>query len=268
VKVFNKNGGRVFSGTLQLRRELANVVDASVAYTHTKAVDRISMTSSQALSNFQFAPLDGSIQDRFLRPSAFDRTHRITLTATATLPAGFNLGLIYVGQSGLPYTWTVSGDVNADGISGNDLVFVPGNEEQITLQDPTQYEALSSFINSQPCLRDAKGTFVRRGACRNPWQNVLDMRVGWNAPEFIKGQHLELQMDIFNVMNLINSDWGLSEQDAGFENHSAQFLRAVAYDAAKNRPVYSFTEPSAVRSVVLSPTRSRWRIQLGARYVF
>jgi outer membrane receptor protein involved in Fe transport len=268
VKVFNKNGGRVFSGTVQLRKELANVVDASLAYTHTRARDRISLTSSQALSNFQFAPLDGDIQNRYLRPSAFDRTHRISLTATTTLPFGFNAGLIYVGQSGLPYTWTVSGDVNADGISGNDLAFIPASPDQITLQDPSQYEALNNFIQSQECLRKARGGFVQRGACRNPWQTLVDMRLGWNSPEWIKGQHLELQMDIFNVLNLINSDWGLFKQEANFENHPAQFLRAVGYDAANNRPVYSFTEPTAVQTVVLSPTRSRWRVQLGARYVF
>jgi len=268
VKVFNKNGGRVFSGTLQLSKALSNVMDVSLAYTYTDAVDRISLTSSQALSNFQFAPLDGDIQNRNVRPSAFNRPHRISLTATASLPYGLNAGLIYVGQSGQPYTWTVSGDVNADGISGNDLVFVPASADQITLQDPAQYEALSGFIDGQKCLRDSRGGFVQRGACRNPWQNIVDLRLGWNAPEFIEGQHLELQADIFNFLNLINNDWGLFEQDAGFENHSAQFLRAVGYDAENNRPIYTFTEPSTVRSVVLSPTRSRWRIQLGARYVF
>ncbi|MDY7231209.1 TonB-dependent receptor [Hyalangium rubrum] len=268
IKVFNKNGGRVFSGTFQLRKDIASLVDATAAYTYTNAVDRMSLTSSQALSNFQFSPIDGDIQNRNVRPSAFDRTHRVTLSATATLPLGFNAGLIYVGQSGLPYTWTVNGDVNADGISGNDVAFIPANAEQISLQDASQYEALNNFINGQDCLRDAKGGFVRRGACRNPWQNILDMRLGWNAPEFVKGQHLELQMDIFNVLNLVNSDWGLFEQEANFETHGAQFLRAVGYDTANNRPIYSFTEPTAVRSVVLSPTRSRWRIQLGARYVF
>jgi outer membrane receptor protein involved in Fe transport len=268
VKVFNKNGGRVFSGSMQLRKDLSNVVDATLAYTYTNAVDRISMTSAQALSNFQFAPLDGDIQNRAIRPSAFDRKHRITLTATASLPFGFNAGLIYVRQSGLPYTWTTSGDVNADGISGNDLAFIPASPDQITLRDPAEYEALSNFIEGQECLRNAKGGFVRRGACRNPWQNVFDMRVGWNSPEWIKGQHLELQADIFNVLNLVNSDWGLFEQEANFENHPAQFLRAVGYDAANNRPIYSFTEPSAVRSVVRTPTLSRWRVQVGARYVF
>jgi hypothetical protein len=268
VKVRNQNGGRVFNATLALTKEIRDVMDVTVAYSYTNARDLMSLTSSQALSNFQFAPLDGDIQNRSLRPSAFDRTHRINVVATGYLPYGFNAGLIYTGQSGLPYTWTVNGDVNADGINGNDLAFIPADPSQITLQDPTQYEALSNFIDSQDCLRRARGGLVQRGACRNPWQTIMNLRLGWNSPEFIKGQRLELQADIFNVLNLINRNWGLFEQESNFENHPAAFLRAVGYDAGNNRPIYTFTEPTAVRTTVLTPTLSRWRIQLGARYVF
>ena len=268
VKVFNKNGARNISATLLLQKEIKNLVDVSLAYTYTNAVDLISLTSSQALSNFQFAPLDGSIENRNARPSAFDRTHRIVLTATGTFPYGITGGLIYTGQSGLPYTWTVNGDVNADGISGNDLAFIPADPSQITLQTPTQYDALNTFVQGQECLRKSRGGFVQRGACRNPWQNFLNMRLGWNSPELIKGQRLEVQADIFNVLNLIYPKWGLFEQEANFENHPAQFLRAVGYDTANNRPMYSFTEPTAVRTTIYSPTLSRWRIQVGARYVF
>jgi outer membrane receptor protein involved in Fe transport len=268
VKVFNKNGGQVFNATLQLQKEIRDLLDIGVAYSYTNARDLISMTSSQALSNFQFSPVDGTLADRNLRPSAFDRTHRITVTASGSLPYGFNAGLIYTGQSGLPYTWTVNGDVNADGISGNDMPFIPADESQISLSDASQYEALKNFIDSQPCLQQSKGRLMQRGECRNPWQNFLNLRLGWTSPEFVKGQRLELQADIFNVLNLLNSEWGLFQQDASFETHGSQFLRAVGYDKDNNRPIYTFAEPSAVTSTVYTPTLSRWRMQVGARYVF
>ena len=95
-----------------------------------------------------------------MRPSAFDRPHKITISGTASLPFGFVIGLSYVGQSGTPYTWLVTGDVNGDGINGNDVPFVPANQTQISLQDPTQYAALARFIDSQSCLADAKGSFI------------------------------------------------------------------------------------------------------------
>jgi hypothetical protein len=274
VKVFNKNGGHVTSLTLQLQKQFAGRFAISVGYTYSRSLDRISFTSSQAFSNFQFAPLDGDIQNRAVRPSAFDRPHKITIAGTAALPYGFGVGLIYVGQSGTPYTWTVFGDVNGDGINGNDVVFVPASPSQISLVDPTGartpaevYAALDSFINGQECLRNSRGSFIQRSACRNPWQDFVDMRISWISPN-LKGQRIEVQWDIFNVLNLLNSSWGHLNQVATFETADSQFLRAVGYDTVAKRPIYAFSPPPMITNTVYSPTQSRWRMQLGARYLF
>ena len=268
VKVFNKNGAYSYSGTIALTKSFVRVFDVSVAYTYSKSEDRISFTSSQAFSNFQFAPIDGSIAERNVRESAFDRPHKVTINGVARLPLGFGIGASYVGQSGLPYTWVVQGDVNGDGINGNDLVFVPKDQSQITLRDPTQWDALNSFIQSQGCLQNARGGFVQRGACRNPWQNFLDMRFSWVSPNIIKDQHFEFQWDIFNVLNLLNSKWGHFDSATGFETHNSRFLQAVGYDPVNNRPIYNFVAPAAVTTTIYSPTQSRWRMQLGLRYIF
>lgn len=267
IKVYNKSGARVYNATLSAAKSFPEGIDVAAAYTYSNAADRISLTSSQAISNFQFAPLDGTLDDRNVRPSAFDRRHKITITGSAQLPYGFGGGLIYNLVSGLPYTWTVNGDINGDGVSGNDLVFVPASASQITLANPAQYAQLEAFINSQDCLKNAKGGFVQRGACRNPWTEFLNVRGTWQSPE-VMGQRFELQLDIFNFMNLINNKWGLIDQATGFENVNTAFLRATGYDMANHRPVYTFAAPTSVVSTVYSPTSSRWRIQLGARYHF
>lgn len=275
VKVYNKNGAYAYSGTVQMQRTFARTVDVLVAYTYSRSYDRISLTSSQAFSNFQFAPVDGSLEDRNVRPSAFDRPHKVTVAAVTRLPLGFGAGLTYVGQSGLPYTWVVNGDVNGDGVNGNDVAYIPRDASDISLRDPSQWDALNNFIESRDCLKSARGRFIERGECRNPWQNFLDLRFSWISPEWplflpssVKGQHLELQLDIFNVLDLLNTSWGLFRQSAQFETHSATFLQAVGYDAANRRPVYNFTQPSVITTTFYSPTSSRWRIQLGARYTF
>ena len=268
IKVYNKSGGRVYNATLALSKIFEDMFRVDAAYTYSNAADRISLTSSQAFSNFQFAPVDGSLEGRFVRPSAFDRRHKVTIVGTASLPYGFGAGLSYNAVSGLPYTWTVNGDVNADGINGNDLVFVPASADQISLADPTQYGALATFINSQDCLKDARGHLVQRGACRNPWAQFLNLRGTWQSPDIVKDQRFELQLDIFNVLNLVNKKWGLLDQVAGFENAPSSFLQASGYDVAKGRPIYRFAAPASVVNTVYSPTSSRWRIQLGARYHF
>jgi hypothetical protein len=269
IKVYNKSGGRVYNATAALSKIFDEGIEIDAAYTYSNAADRISLTSSQAFSNYQFAPVDGSLGDRNVRPSAFDRRHKITLTGTASLPYGFGAGMSYNAFSGLPYTWTVNGDVNGDGLGGNDLVFVPASASQISVQTPADYTNIADFIERQDCLKNAKGHFVERGACRNPWTYLLNLRGTWQSPQVMPGQRFELQLDVFNVLNLLNSKWGRIDQATGFESPTPTFIKAVGYDAANSRPVYAFSPlTNGVVNHVYSPTSSRWRIQLGARYSF
>jgi hypothetical protein len=271
IKVNNRGGGRVYSATMQLQQRIGNMADITAGYTYSNSRDRMSLTSSQGFSNLQFAAVDGELDDRNIRPSAFHRPHKITVAGTVKLPYGVGFGLTYVGLSGAPYTWVVNGDVNADGINGNDLVYVPASADDILLEDPSQYAALDAFIQSQGCLRASRGQILSRGACRNPWLNLLNLRTSWTSPKVVTGSmenRLEVQFDIFNVLNLLNSEWGLLDQAANFETHGARFLRAEGYDAARERPIYSFAAPAAVEQTIYSPTNSRWRMQLGLRYTF
>jgi hypothetical protein len=281
IEVFNKNGGKVTSFTAQLQKAFGRRYGISVAYTYSRSLDRISFTSSQALSNWRFEPVDGDLENRNVRPSAFDRPHKITVSGTAAWQLGgfgtLGAGLSYVGQSGTPYTWVVAGDINGDGANSNDVPFIPANPSQITLTDQTapgaagtatpQYVALQKFIDGQSCLAAARGTMLQRGACRNPWQDFLDVRISWISPDW-KSQRLEVQWDIFNVLNLINPNWGHYLQVAPFENAPSSFLAARGYDFVNKRPIYAFTGPSTITNTIYSPTQSRWRMQLGAKYSF
>jgi Carboxypeptidase regulatory-like domain len=279
IKVSNESDGYVTSLTFQASKQFAGGFGINVGYTYARSYDTMSLTSSQAFSNYQFVPLDGTVQNRNVRPSNFDRPNRLVVTATYQLPYDIGVALSYAGQSGLPYTWTVNGDVNGDGVNGNDLVYVPRTSNDISLAPGTYtdktaaYQALDSFISSQDCLNSARGGFAQRGACRNPWQDYLDMRFTWTTPK-IGGteQRIELQWDIFNVLNLLNPQWGhlnfIGGNTSSFETASVQFLKAVGYDTANNRPIYQFVQPNSLVTTRYDATSSRWRMQFGAKYAF
>jgi outer membrane receptor protein involved in Fe transport len=267
--------GRTYSATVQVQRSFADRFELNAGYTYSNSKDAISLTSSQAFSNFQFAAVDGPLEFRNLTRSFFDVPHKVTVSGTVNLPFRSSLSLIYVGRSGDPYAWIVNGDVNADGINGNDLPFVPADQSQISLADPSQFGALSQFIDSQSCLRDARGGILGRNACRNPWQNFLNARLGVTVPT-VGGQGLELSLDLFNVLNFVDRDWGLYKQVSEFEA-GPRFLNAVGFDAANNRPLYTFAAPSVIEQIVFGENpsgaqsgvnRSRWAMQLGAKYTF
>ena len=105
--------------------------------------------------------------------------------------------MIYTGNSGAPFDYVYgqrrhgSGDANADGQSQNDLIYVPKNahdqneilftgyngtaaQQATAAQRPQAFE---NFINSTACLNSARGTIMKRNACRNPWVNEVDVSV-------------------------------------------------------------------------------------------
>ena len=55
------------------------------------------------------------------------------------------VSLVYTGQSGAPYNVTYYGDLNGDGSNGNDLVFIP-TDEQI---DAMQFKATAKLDADQ-----------------------------------------------------------------------------------------------------------------------
>ena len=270
----NTSEGQTFAGTIQLQKSFANHFELNAAYTYSHTTDQISATSSQAFSNYQFASIgDGTIANRSVTTSFFDVPSKVTLTGTVDLPAGFAFSVFYTGFSGTPYGWMINsgpagtnGDANGDGISGNDLVFVPADPAQITLSNPADYDSLQNFISSQKCLAAARGAILERNSCRNPWQNYLNLRVGWTTPQ-VKGSGIELTLDVFNFLNFLSSSWGLYQQVSAFEEGPA-FLSVAGYDTVNDRPIYRFTQPAVVERTVYGQTQSRWTMQLGAKWRF
>jgi hypothetical protein len=268
----NSSKGETWSATVQLQKTFADRFELSAAYTYMQATDQLSNTSSQAFSNFQFSPIDGLISDRNVRTSLYQVPHKITVSGTLQIPLGFTFSAIYLGRAGDPYSWITGGDPNADGVTLNDLPFIPADASQITLAPGSTFADLDAFVQSQPCLAKARGGLFERNTCRNPWQNFLNVRLSWGTPQFF-GSDLELSLDIFNFLRFIGSDAGLYKEVTPFETTQSSFLTPVGYDVANDRPIYRFTAPATIERIVTGENaagvnRSRWSMQLGAKYRF
>ncbi len=266
----NKSEDHAFSGTIQLQKRFSNGVEFNGGYTYSNAQDVMSLTSSIAFSNYGFATLNGLLNDRELTTSAFDRPHRVVLSGTVNLPADFAFSLIYSGVSGNPFGYVINGDANADGVGGtnrefNDMFYIPRDRDDITMYGTTpaaSYDSLANFINSQACLRNQRGQIMERNSCRNPWINRLDARLQKAVPTF-NGQMMILSLDVFNLLNMIDSDWGLVKSTSVFEGQSMVRLRG--WDPLYDRGIYSIALPTLNR---VDPNSSVWRIQLGGKYIW
>jgi hypothetical protein len=279
--VMNRNVSKDQSTSLafQLQKRFSDGLEFSAAYTYSHSLDVMSMTSDITSSNYNFAALDGTIANRNLRTSSFDRPNKVTISGTVNAPFGARFSLIYNGVSGTPLTYVVSGDANADGVFGNDLVYVPRNRADMTTdgnggsvagfgtaaQQDSVFGLLDSYINNEPCLRDNRGRLLPRNSCRNPWQNYLNARLSWAIPT-VSGHTLEITADMLNVLNFINSGWGLIRQTGtGFEEQN--LIQQTGYDAANGRGIYALAIPTK-NAVTINSIGSRWVFQLGTRYTF
>ncbi|HET8624402.1 MAG TPA: TonB-dependent receptor [Gemmatimonadales bacterium] len=268
IEVGNASGDRAWSVTGQLQKKFGNGTELSAAYTWTDAKNHNDAPADFLFSNYAYSPVDGSADNRPLRTSIWSVPHKVTLLATANLPLKLKLGLFYAGTSGRPFTYRIFGDANADGVGGegfrgNDAAYVPRDANDITLADPTQWTMLDSLIRSDACLERQRGRIVERNSCRSPWIHDTQARLTAVIPS-VRGHRLELNADLFNVLNFFDQDWGVVRQqiqDFGV----APLLELVGYDEENQRGIY-VVPGHGIRD--LDQNRSRWRLQLSARYAF
>ena len=279
IEITNGRGDRAYSLTGQLQKRFGNGTELSVAYTYTDAKDRMSAAGDFAFTNLGSTPVDGTLENRNLRTAFWDTPHKVTLIGTFNLPLDVGLSLIYSGSSGGPYTYVVRGDANADGVGDpndyrlNDAIYVPRDASDITLATPGDFAKLDQYIQAEACLRSQRGQVFQRNSCRDAWVNLTSARLTKVFPLF-HGHSLQVSADIFNLLNLLNSDWGVvrrtvDEFGGRVPGHEIDVLELIGYDTANSRGVYRVL-PNALTPTQhrIFPNLSRWRLQLSARYAF
>jgi hypothetical protein len=273
IQVRNARGNQAISITAQLQKRFANGTEIGASYTYGRSRDRLSASADDTEGDVDFTSLDGSLGHRRITTSLWDVPHRVTLLATTNLPLGFRMSLFYEGRSGGPFTYGISGDANADGLLGDDIVYLPhdsrpGGDVSLAVFDKStgdlvpapaaEYQRLDRFILGESCLREQRGRIMRRNSCRSPWTNNTEARLSKIFPTF-GGHSLELSLDVFNLLHLLDHDWGLVRRSED------RLLELVGYEPANGRGVYRLLDANGR---LVDFDASRWRMQLGARWGF
>jgi hypothetical protein len=178
-------------------------------------------------------------------------------------------------------SYVFGGDLNGDGGTSNDLIYVHANPADMNFVPITgatpftqaqQQAAWMAYVDQDPHLRGRKGQYALRGGLILPTVTRMDVSFSQDVSRLVSGQRnsLQLRLDIFNFTNMINSDWGLAQ---------------VAVSNSPLIPVAPLTtgpdafEPRYTMRVINGQLMSRtfqktagqndvWRMQLGLRYTF
>ena len=280
----NTDQGYQYNFTVQLQRNVPIGLSFNAAYTYGVSKDVNSVLSSQAQSQIRYNPISNDPNNPPLTTSSFDLGHRGFISASYSHEFFVNspttISIFYNIQSGRPFSYTVTGtdpvsrqDLNNDGLNGNDLFYIPGDANDILVgavtggayvENTGQKADLMAFIENDEYLSSHKGQMSERNAARNPWNDNLDLRVSQSLG--IQGVgHFELSLDIINVFNLINSEWGWYQTTS---QDTYGIVTLNGFDPASGKPVYRFSKPTTNTAWSPSDILSRWQMQLGLRYSF
>jgi hypothetical protein len=272
----NTSSNYSVNATVGLRKAFGRSFNVTAAYTWSQAKDVQSFTSSRATSNWRFGRTNSG--DQFTDDatiSNFDRPNKLTFAGTYVFPwesYTTQISLIYIAQSGQPYTYIAGsgvngdGDLNADGTNANDPIYIQrsATDQNISYTNSADATAFDAFISGESCLDKQRGTIMQRNSCRNPFQHFMDANIRQALP--IGGKNrLSLDIGFFNVLNLFNSDWGLIKTVGGTTNFTDAIL--AVDDAPTGTPNFSFNEPQE-RFVTNGQSRNSWQVQFSLRYDF
>ncbi len=261
----NTDKGEQYSLALNLQKPFDNGFTANLGYVYGHAESVNDGTSSQASSNWRYLPSVNS-NDPELSVSNFNVEHRFVASASyafnITDAIGSTVSLFYNHQAGRPYSTLYSRDMNGDGQS-YDLIYVPAGPEDVLFYGSGTWEQLNSYIEADEGLRGHRGEIADRNASVAPWTHTLDFHYGIDFQ--IKVVRAEVALDILNLSNLLNSDWGQVKY-ASFNAVSP--IRHRGFDAASGLPIYEILFNDPDRRWSYDDLRSRWQAKLGLRLSF
>jgi len=189
--------------------------------------------------------------------------------------------MFYNGQSGRPYSVQFNGNPNDDNRTNNDIIYVPKADCSDVILINGTCDQLNAFIDGDSASKNYRGQIPPRNAGRAPWYNQLDLRWAVGLPAVGRAR-VDFTMDVFNLLNLLNSDWGWqfyplfpSSSANGLLGYSTatggSAIGLAGVDPATNKErinLATITGPNFLGTFARDDTRSRWQAQWGLRVRF
>lgn len=262
--------GYYYSVTAKLEKEFGFGLSLMAAYTRSGAmnvIDAIGDQITSAYNNMTYT-VNGSNTPElgyatYVSPNRFiaNVSYRIKEGDRGTT----TFGLFYEGYNhfyvgGYSYTRysyvmnNVSGDNGA-----NMLIYIPTEDElkSMPFVDDANRDEFNAYIEGDRYLSRHRGEYSKRGGAVAPWQSRFNFKFTQDINFRVAGKvnTIQVGLDINNLANLLNSNWGLTDR--------LNSDTILSYDTASGQ--YKFIKP--VWSKVTT-TFSTWEMLLSLRYFF
>ncbi len=287
IVVGSFNGGESTLFALSATKEWdtkAGRFDLFFSYTHADVKDIGYGTSATATSNYSdFAAYDRQSPREGISNYQVEHMLKLRFNWRKEFVPGYEtrVSLFATRRSGQPYSYTFSENNNCvldvgggrcPRESRNDdaghLLYVPAGINDPLFSpasfggDAAAQQAFIDYIDSSE-LAQYRGGIAPRNNDNSPMTTIVDLRLQQELPTLRSDHSFKLIVDIENLGNLLNDDWGRIERTR------YEFERDVV-SAVINNGQYEYLRLNSDRSIknleILS--QSVWQLQIGLKYEF
>ncbi|MBX9460819.1 MAG: TonB-dependent receptor [Brevundimonas sp.] len=251
----------------------------SLSYTYLDATDPSASTSSTASSNYgNIAVVDPN--NPAVATSNYEIEHALKLNLSYQREFfgdyRTRINMFAQRRSGLPFSYTFGSSPTllfGEGFTTTQraLLYVPqtdGTGNVTATSDPiVQYggsfnvAAFNDFLHDTGLIRYA-GQIAPRNAFNSPYVTTVDLHIAQELPAFFPGgARLEGYLDIENLGNLLNDEWGVIQQ-IGFPYTSNNVTATRTGDDFYTYTGFNTRSPSTFSA------ESVWQVKFGVRYKF
>ncbi|MEO8256005.1 MAG: carboxypeptidase regulatory-like domain-containing protein [Acidobacteriota bacterium] len=121
-------------------------------------------------------------------------------------------------------SYVFAGDMNGDGVSNNDLIYIPRNTSEMNFASFTaggrtysvaeQAAAFEAYIEQDKYLSRHRGEYAERNGLFLPIVKRMDLSISQDIFKSVSGRrHLgQIRLDVTNLGNLLNHNWGVGQR--------------------------------------------------------
>lgn len=250
-----------------------------LSYTYVDSNDVHPGTSSVAASNFgQMAVVDPN--NPAVATSNYEIKHstKLNLSYRRAFFGDYRTSFNLFGErrSGLPYSHTITGnptgEANEYGRRNRLLLYVPTadasgmvtatSDANVTYAANFDFAAFNEYLQSSGLTKYA-GQHAPRNSSKSPDVTKFDLRIAQELPAFFpNGARLEAYVDVENLGNLLNDEWGVIQQ-VGFP----YFSRGVTGTFNTNTNQFNYSQYRDWTGSSFN-NQSVWQVKVGVRYKF
>jgi hypothetical protein len=142
-------------------------------------------------------------------------------------------------------SYVFAGDMNGDGVSANDLIYIPRDASEMnfspftvgtrTFTPAEQATAFDAYISQDAYLSKHRGQYAQRNGAVLPIFHSVDLSVTQDLFRNFGGRRnaLQVRLDVLNFGNLLSSNWGVGQRPVAAinTNQQLQILTNPAVDA-------------------------------------